>query len=383
MQGIGRSSFMSRLLGRNAAPGAPGRSVPATAAPLAVLEAAVYGGHRNLDVVGESHYQEALRAITGSQRGDRVHHDVVAVLVPEADNAHDPNAISVWINGRKVGYLPRELAFLYRPGLLALMEREGRPIALRGFVAGGGTRSDGPGLLGVFLDHDPSDFEIAEEPGDEAEDERIPEWLRRLPDDPIAAVSAVRRLLESEHDTITRHEMYEALEERLYRARDAFASALDEYDAACEAHDLEMPAVRAAILVRDGRLPQLHTYHQMVIRKRKAHDWAGALRWAQRGLELYGDAAAEPAWVDDLRTRAKYVTEKMEAEATTAARREARAARAAVDAAPLPDLVCVSCQRPFPRPSRPGRPPRRCPDCPTPNASPTTDGAQEWRRASP
>jgi hypothetical protein len=320
----------------------------------------VYEGYRNLNVVGESHYQDALWRIVGRRSG-RVHDDIVAVLVPETDNPYDANAVSVWIDVQRVGYLPRELAARYRPGLLALMKEAGNPIALRGFIAGG-EHEDGPGMLGVFLDHDPVDFGVDDHRA-ASFDASVPEWLLRLPVDPIAAVRSLRRSLTSESDTITRHQMYETLEQRLYQARDTFASALSDYDAACAAHDLEMLAVREALLARDARLPWLQTYHQMAIRQRKVHEWAHGLRWANRGLALYAELAADPAWVDDLHARAAYFTAKIESEAAIAARRTAREARTTAKLEQPPDMVCVMCKKVFPRPARPGRPPSRCPDC--------------------
>jgi len=56
-----------------------------------------------------------------------------------------------WVDGLMVGYLPRDEAVRLRPGLLALQERKGKPIALEGVIVGGGLRDDGPGRLGVFL----------------------------------------------------------------------------------------------------------------------------------------------------------------------------------------------------------------------------------------
>src|SRR5215470_5899682 len=61
------------------------------------LEAALYEGDETLDVVGESHHQEDLWAIVGGRRNDRVREDVVAILLPEVNNAYDENAISVWV----------------------------------------------------------------------------------------------------------------------------------------------------------------------------------------------------------------------------------------------------------------------------------------------
>jgi HIRAN domain len=122
-------------------------------------------GDEALEVVGESYYQDNLWQLAGARPGkERVREDIYAVLVAEDDNPYDPNAVAVWISGLKVGHLSRENAQLYRPGLLAQQEALGRPVALAGVITGGGIRSDGPGKLGVFLQHDPEDFGLRRHP---------------------------------------------------------------------------------------------------------------------------------------------------------------------------------------------------------------------------
>lgn len=94
------------------------------------LEAALVEGDEDLDVVGESHRQEELwRVLGGRHRPEiRVRMDVYALLLAEDGNPYDANAVSVWIDGMMVGYLPRDEARRLRPGLLALQERKGKPI---------------------------------------------------------------------------------------------------------------------------------------------------------------------------------------------------------------------------------------------------------------
>jgi hypothetical protein len=131
------------------------------------MEVQLYeGGRVTLEVVGEASYQDNLWRIVGGHRSPegRVREDVFAVLAAEPDNPYDPNAVAVWIQGLKVGYLSRENAQRYRAGLLALEQQHGKPIALAGVIAGGGMRADGPGRLGVFLDHDPADFGLRPTP---------------------------------------------------------------------------------------------------------------------------------------------------------------------------------------------------------------------------
>jgi hypothetical protein len=123
------------------------------------VEIALFGGTEDLEVVGESYYQENLWRLVGPRwPDDRVRHPIYAVLVAEDDNPHDANAVAVWVQRLKVGHLSRANARRYRPGLLSLQRRYGRPVALNGVIAGGGIREDGPGRLGVFLCHDPTDF---------------------------------------------------------------------------------------------------------------------------------------------------------------------------------------------------------------------------------
>jgi hypothetical protein len=287
------------------------------------VQVALYGGDEDLQVVGESFYQSNLWELAGASPGkERVREDICAVLVAEDDNPYDPNAVAVWINGLKVGHLSRENAQRYRPGLLALQEARGTPIALAGVIAGGGIRSDGPGMLGVFLQHDPEDFGLRRYPlppppesrmrtglsdafaTDAADDSYDLAWMNGLPGDDIRAIPYLRNLLTQETDVLDRHFMYAQLEAILYRCRDAFASALGEYDQVCRAHDAEMDSIRQACLAKWGKVPLLETYRQMAIREQKAHNYSQALWWAERGIAIYGNDCARPEAVEDLRSRA-------------------------------------------------------------------------------
>ena len=124
-------------------------------------QAVLLAGREDLEVVGESFYQENLWSLVGGRRSveQRVRQEILALLMVEDNNPYDPAAVAVWIDGWKVGHLSRADARWYRPGLLALCQAHGKPIALSGVIAGGGLREDGPGRLGVFLRHDPADFD--------------------------------------------------------------------------------------------------------------------------------------------------------------------------------------------------------------------------------
>ena len=139
------------------------------------LEAALLEGHEDLEVVGESYRQENLWRVIGGRHRPEVHvrMDVYAMLLAEDGNPHDPSAVSVWIDGLMVGYLPRDQARALRTGLMAVQEREGKPIALGGVIVGGGMREDGPGRLGVFLRYDPEDFGLSASPEAKGADGRL------------------------------------------------------------------------------------------------------------------------------------------------------------------------------------------------------------------
>ncbi len=286
------------------------------------MEVQVYEGRESLEVVGESFYQDALQQVVGGIAGERARVDVLAVLVADENNQYDANAVSVWVNGLKVGHLSRTEAKRMRPGLIALQERHGKPIALDGVIAGGGQRADGPGRLGVFLRFDPRDFGLrASKPlitseeqmdtgvsnavaSDDADDNYDLGWMAELPEDAIGAIKMLRNLLETEEDPLDRHFMFHHLEVALYKSRDVFASALDEFDDCCRLHDAEMETICEAFVGKWGNIPWLHTYKQMCIRLAKANDYETALWWAERGLSLYGERAAREDAVADLNKRA-------------------------------------------------------------------------------
>jgi hypothetical protein len=356
-----------------------GRDVAVSAATLDVV---LYGGSHDLEVVGESFYQDALWRVVGARSTDRVRIEITAILVAETDNAYDDNAISVWIGGKKVGHLSREDAEAYRPGLLALQAREGKSIALRGVIVGGGVRRDGPGFLGVWMSHDPADFGLAAvvpPPAsslrasmrtgltealltDEQDDSYDLSWLERLPSDPISAISKLRALLEHDPDPIDRHFMYCELEDRLYRSREAFSSALREYDDTCARHDAEMDGIRDALLAKFGKVPLLDTYRQMAIRQQKAKDWTRAIWWAERGLSLYGQNAARPEAVDDLEKRVAAYQAKMTKE-DRATSQTVPTVREVVNRPSIATLTCANCGSTFDRPVSRGRKPQNCPSC--------------------
>ena len=380
-----------------------GSSVSARVEPPAV-SVSLLDGQDDLEVVGELAYQAVLWRLCGETVGDRVRYDIVAVLVPEPANPYDANAIAVQIDGQVVGYLPRATAQEYLPGLQHVMSVRGSYVALRGVIVGGGYYDDGPGRLGVWLEHDPADFGVRPAsfsrpapPGHssiggamrtgfteawltDAEDDSYDlSWFNDLPEADRPAITKLRKLLAADPDPIDRHFQFAELETRLYRSRDLHESALAEYDEACARHDAEMDGICEAFMAKWGKVPLLDTYRQMAIRQQKKKDWEACKWWAERGLALYGQRAAREGAVEDLIKRRNRAVAKLEAAAIP--RRQVRLERphrAVVAATPSggmpgPDdsdaelevLVCQECSCRFERMRVRGRKPALCPPCRT------------------
>ncbi|HUB99016.1 MAG TPA: HIRAN domain-containing protein [Solirubrobacterales bacterium] len=129
--------FLSRLLGQKADP---------EQAPFEISTRIAH--EERIAIVGESHYQDAIRAACGGKPGEDVGFDCIAELVPEPTNKHDSNAIMVQIDGRCVGYLSRSDARTYGPAIIDGIQQQGTGIC-RAYIAG---RANGETTnLGVWL----------------------------------------------------------------------------------------------------------------------------------------------------------------------------------------------------------------------------------------
>ncbi len=373
----------------------PRRRRDATASEPPKAPVAVVDGPDSLEVVGESFHQDVLRRAVGPHDG-YVRIPVVATLSAEFNNKHDSNAIAVWVAKAQVGHLSREDAATFRAPLLRLEQQVGGPVGLPGLIVGGG---EGRPSYGVFLNYDAATFEvrplgfprkrsenlpvgehlrtglsraIVSDPEDESFDLG---WRMQLPSDRHHAVDFLRQGLISERAPISRHFMYAQLEEYLYTGRGESASALGEYDAVCEAHQAEMPIIRAALIASLGGVPLIEMYRQASIRHQKAHASREALRWAELGVHAYGADALRPDSVDELQHRIAMCREKLE----TKVSRTRLTAETHHNSDNTEVLVCTSCGRSFQHTVSRGRKPLRCPDCHQPrmpNAAPRAEEVQ-------
>lgn len=101
-----------------------------------------------VNVVGESHYQPAIRAACGAGINEEVKFECFAELVPEPTNPYDPNAMKVLIEERLVGYLSRADAVELGPAIMAARETTGGGLC-RAVIAG--HKDSETTNLGVFL----------------------------------------------------------------------------------------------------------------------------------------------------------------------------------------------------------------------------------------
>lgn len=103
------------------------------------------------EIVGEASYQHALDSICGGKCEEGHNLPCIAQLCFQEDNAHDANAIVVFIDGNVVGYIPREFALRMRSAILQLNPNE-IPVTCDAKIVGGWLREwDDEGNYGVRL----------------------------------------------------------------------------------------------------------------------------------------------------------------------------------------------------------------------------------------
>lgn len=94
-----------------------------------------------LSIVGESHYREEFIALLGPSNERGEDEERTADLICEPDNPYDHNAVAVWIEGHRVGFLSRDSALVYHQNFGAVsMQCAARITA--GWDRGGRDRGD-------------------------------------------------------------------------------------------------------------------------------------------------------------------------------------------------------------------------------------------------
>ena len=102
------------------------------------------------DIVGELHYQPAIKLLAGANDEHVRSKEYRAFLIPENDNPYDDKAIRVDIEGMVVGYLSREDARNFRRRLGA-KKLVNQITACNAHVTGGRTRNGQKCVYGICL----------------------------------------------------------------------------------------------------------------------------------------------------------------------------------------------------------------------------------------
>jgi len=114
-------------------------------------------GYFEFDVVGESHYQTALKNLAGTHGEKSPDKECQAVLIPEDNNQHDDKAIRVDIDRMTIGYLSRDDARSFRRRLGA-KKLGGQTTSCDAMIVGGFVMKNGErASYGVKLDIKPFD----------------------------------------------------------------------------------------------------------------------------------------------------------------------------------------------------------------------------------
>ena len=100
------------------------------------------------DIVGESQFQQTLSVLCGGKKYGGHKQETTAHL-SFGSNLHDPNAIEVAINGKRVGWVPSSLASDLRREVAAL--NLNGTVACKAKIVGGWVDKDGEGHFGVKL----------------------------------------------------------------------------------------------------------------------------------------------------------------------------------------------------------------------------------------
>ncbi|WP_301073441.1 hypothetical protein [Sphingomonas sp.] len=104
-----------------------------------------------IEIVGESHFQETFETVIGDRWRGGVYWHVVAQLFLIDDNAADPNAVGIMIEGMPAGYIPRDQAQEIRTAVLQA-NPERLPVICKGEIIGGFVRGSKRGAYGLVLD---------------------------------------------------------------------------------------------------------------------------------------------------------------------------------------------------------------------------------------
>lgn len=101
-------------------------------------------------VAGTSFHQPLLAQVAHQLRKAAPVIDIMSVQLAVLEHGECAGAVGVYLDGRRAGSVPAELAEAYRP-IIADLTAQGRPATCRAALTGGGAMRDGDGLLNFGL----------------------------------------------------------------------------------------------------------------------------------------------------------------------------------------------------------------------------------------
>jgi hypothetical protein len=196
-------------------------------------------GNYSFNIVGESHYQDALIAIAGAKEEKSKRFKCEAFIVHEPNNPHDKNACAVVIGDQRVGYLSKQDA----KDQVLFRNSEGFILKADAMIVGGWSLKGSEGCYGVKIDYIPREL-----PAKPLEKEiysfvgqRVPRGLTRQ-----ESWNFERSLAESKHEKAGQwkefksaveylqssegREEYDIKKPSLKKFREAYANLVDERD---------------------------------------------------------------------------------------------------------------------------------------------------------
>lgn len=111
-------------------------------------------GRFQLEVLGESRYQDTIRELAGEHGDTSANAIHPALLLPDDHNPYEDKAVAVFLSGRMVGYLAPNDAIAFRDRL-ARMDLSGKLTSCDGVIRGGGMYEGKRLSYSVSLDVEP------------------------------------------------------------------------------------------------------------------------------------------------------------------------------------------------------------------------------------
>ena len=219
--------------------------------PSVIVDPAMFlpgDGSYSFQIVGESHRQDALRLIAGSEEKKGKEHHCDAVLVHEPNNPHDKNACAVTIEGHKVGYVPKDEAKLIVAAMKAKGLSDGFAVGCKAIINGGWISKDGyTGKYGVVLDIDTGFLPVT------ALQKEMLRYLGRKAPRDVTRSDAARIGIEAKQADPERFAQWEALY--------GLIEHLHSEDGREEFFEIKKPSIKAIRdafehFIREGKSPQ-------------------------------------------------------------------------------------------------------------------------------